>query len=266
MLDDRSLDALTLNEGLTDEMWELVRRSADLPAAVERAVEALELSVITHELFELSQKFNSFYHKYPILNEKDDAERQAARFAQRCSAGRCARHWSCWPFQCPSDVGMKRFLVLALLLASSARRMDAVRCADRRFRISFPISPPHIRYLGRRTDYSQNDGRNTFMVEVVDDPMYSLDRAAKILRDYPNPGASGIHGRVVASSPLTMPGAVGREVRIEGTINSARGKVTELTDAYVTNGRLYLVTVAAAPGYPLASQARQFLDSFQIVR
>jgi arginyl-tRNA synthetase len=32
--------------------------------------------VITHELFDLSQKFNSFYHKYPIMNEKDDAERQ----------------------------------------------------------------------------------------------------------------------------------------------------------------------------------------------
>ena len=75
-LDDASIDALTLNEGLTDEMWELVRRSADLPAAIERAVEALELSVITHELFELSQKFNSFYHKYPIINEKDAAERQ----------------------------------------------------------------------------------------------------------------------------------------------------------------------------------------------
>jgi arginyl-tRNA synthetase len=75
-IDDASLDALTINEGLTDEMWELVRRSADLPAAIQRAVEALELSVITHELFELSQKFNSFYHKYPILNEKDPAERQ----------------------------------------------------------------------------------------------------------------------------------------------------------------------------------------------
>ncbi len=75
-LDDASLDALTLREGLTDEMWELIRRSADVPAAVQRAVDSLELSVITHELFELSQKFNSFYHKYSILNEPDPAERQ----------------------------------------------------------------------------------------------------------------------------------------------------------------------------------------------
>jgi arginyl-tRNA synthetase len=76
MLDDASLDALTLTEGLTDEMWELVRLSAELPSAIRRATDALELSIITHDLFVLAQKFNSFYHKYPILNEKDAAERQ----------------------------------------------------------------------------------------------------------------------------------------------------------------------------------------------
>lgn len=75
-LDDASLDDLTLTEGLTDEMWELVRLSAELPAAIRRATDALELSIITHDLFVLAQKFNSFYHKYPILNEKDPAERQ----------------------------------------------------------------------------------------------------------------------------------------------------------------------------------------------
>jgi arginyl-tRNA synthetase len=76
LLDKASLDALTLNEGITDEMWELVRLSAELPAAIRRAVDALELSIITHYLLDLGQKFNSFYHKYPILNEKDPAERQ----------------------------------------------------------------------------------------------------------------------------------------------------------------------------------------------
>lgn len=75
-LDDASLDALTLTSGLSDEMWDLVRRSADLPLTIRRAIDALELSIITHDLFELAQRFNSFYHKYPILNEKDGAERQ----------------------------------------------------------------------------------------------------------------------------------------------------------------------------------------------
>ncbi|HSP34676.1 MAG TPA: arginine--tRNA ligase [Thermoanaerobaculia bacterium] len=76
MLDERSLDRLTLKEGISDEMWELVRRSAELPSAIRRAVDSLELSVITHDLLELAQKFNSFYHRFPILNEKDDDERQ----------------------------------------------------------------------------------------------------------------------------------------------------------------------------------------------
>jgi len=76
LLEDRELDKLTLNEGITDEMWELVRLSADLPSSIRRAVESLELSVITHDLLTLAQKFNSFYHRFPILNEKDDDERQ----------------------------------------------------------------------------------------------------------------------------------------------------------------------------------------------
>jgi len=76
LIDDRSLDRLTLTEGLTDEMWELVRLSADSPSVIRRAVDSLELSIVTHHLLEMAQKFNSFYHKYPILNEKDDAERQ----------------------------------------------------------------------------------------------------------------------------------------------------------------------------------------------
>jgi arginyl-tRNA synthetase len=75
-IDDRSIEDLTLHEGLTDEMWELVRLSAELPGAIRRAVDSLELSVVTQYLLELAQKFNSFYHKYPILNEKDPAERQ----------------------------------------------------------------------------------------------------------------------------------------------------------------------------------------------
>ncbi|MGZ8829291.1 MAG: arginine--tRNA ligase [Thermoanaerobaculia bacterium] len=76
MIGDKALDRLTLNEGITDEMWELVRHSANLPSSIRRAVDSLELSVVTHDLLELAQKFNSFYHRYPIMNEKNDNERQ----------------------------------------------------------------------------------------------------------------------------------------------------------------------------------------------
>ena len=75
-IDEPAVDDLTINQGLTDDMWELVRLSAELPAAIRRAVDSLEMSVVTQYLLDLAQKFNSYYHKYPIKNEKDDAERQ----------------------------------------------------------------------------------------------------------------------------------------------------------------------------------------------
>jgi len=75
-LAEHEVDDLTLHQGLNDDMWELVKLSAELPAAIRRAVESLELSIVTQYLLDMAQKFNSFYHKYPILNEKDHAERQ----------------------------------------------------------------------------------------------------------------------------------------------------------------------------------------------
>jgi arginyl-tRNA synthetase len=75
-IDERAVDNLTLHQGLTDEMWELVRLSAELPGAIRRAVESLELSVITQAMLDLAQKFSSFYRKYTIANEPDPIERQ----------------------------------------------------------------------------------------------------------------------------------------------------------------------------------------------
>ncbi|HUO85121.1 MAG TPA: arginine--tRNA ligase, partial [Thermoanaerobaculia bacterium] len=60
-------DRLTLTGEMDDEMWEIVRLSAETTSVVRRAVDALELSLITHHALELAQKFNTFYHKYPIL-------------------------------------------------------------------------------------------------------------------------------------------------------------------------------------------------------
>jgi arginyl-tRNA synthetase len=76
MLDEDSLDRLTIGKPLADDLWEIIRMSAEMPTAIQRAVDSLELSGITRAAFELAQKFNSFYHKYPILNEKDPDERQ----------------------------------------------------------------------------------------------------------------------------------------------------------------------------------------------
>jgi arginyl-tRNA synthetase len=75
-LEGVEIDQLTIGEQFPDDMWEIIRGSAETSSAVRRSVDALEFSTLTHHAFELAQKFNSFYHKYPILNEKDAAERQ----------------------------------------------------------------------------------------------------------------------------------------------------------------------------------------------
>ena len=75
-LGSESIDEIAAVEGIPDDMWEIVRSCAETTSMVRRAVEALELSTLTHHAFELAQKFNSFYHKYPILNEPDPSERQ----------------------------------------------------------------------------------------------------------------------------------------------------------------------------------------------
>lgn len=75
-LDEASLDEIAARGEIPDEIWEIVRGSAETSAVVRRAVETLELSTLTHHAFELGQRFNTFYHKYPILNEPDQEERQ----------------------------------------------------------------------------------------------------------------------------------------------------------------------------------------------
>jgi len=76
LLDGEALDRMPLGGEIVDDMWEIVRLSAQTGEIVQRSVDSLELSTLTHHALELAQKFNSFYHKFPILNEKDDDERQ----------------------------------------------------------------------------------------------------------------------------------------------------------------------------------------------
>jgi arginyl-tRNA synthetase len=54
-----------------EELWDLVYAVAQIPERVEAAVEGLELSVIARHALELAQRFNTFYHKHPILQEPD---------------------------------------------------------------------------------------------------------------------------------------------------------------------------------------------------
>jgi arginyl-tRNA synthetase len=67
-------------EGWDDDLWALALDAAAIPEVATRAVDSLELSTIARHAFGLAQAFNHFYHRQPILNEKDP-EVRARRLA-----------------------------------------------------------------------------------------------------------------------------------------------------------------------------------------
>jgi arginyl-tRNA synthetase len=65
------------------DLWELIleaAQSAELAELVEKAIDALELSLVARQALQLAQRFNTFYRVHPILRESD-AELRAARLA-----------------------------------------------------------------------------------------------------------------------------------------------------------------------------------------
>jgi arginyl-tRNA synthetase len=60
-----------------EEHWELLLQIARYPDSVTQAVGTLELSQIAKSAFALAQRFNSFYHKYPVIKEPDPRFRRA---------------------------------------------------------------------------------------------------------------------------------------------------------------------------------------------
>jgi len=69
--DGRTLLPHGLSEAETADFWELVVTAASLEQEVLRSVSALEFSHLAKFAFLLCQKFNGYYHKYPVLAEEN---------------------------------------------------------------------------------------------------------------------------------------------------------------------------------------------------
>jgi arginyl-tRNA synthetase len=67
-------------EAWGDDLWDLVLDTARIDDLVGKAGESLELSLLARHALELGQKFNAFYHRHPILHERDPTLR-AVRLA-----------------------------------------------------------------------------------------------------------------------------------------------------------------------------------------
>jgi len=55
--------------------WNLATLIERIPATVRQAVDGLELAVAAKHAYVLAQTFNSFYHRWPVAQESDDAVR-----------------------------------------------------------------------------------------------------------------------------------------------------------------------------------------------
>ena len=64
-------------EAWDDDLWDLVFEVARIDDQLEKAGESLELSLLARHALELAQKFNAFYHRHPILQERDETRRTA---------------------------------------------------------------------------------------------------------------------------------------------------------------------------------------------
>jgi arginyl-tRNA synthetase len=77
-------DALKILGDPADEeavdSWRIVMEILKTPDILTRALRSLELSFFAKHVFELARSFNNYYHKYPVLHEKD-ARRRLLRVA-----------------------------------------------------------------------------------------------------------------------------------------------------------------------------------------
>jgi arginyl-tRNA synthetase len=60
-----------------EDLWELILAVAQIGELVERATAALELSLVARHALDVAQRFNTFYHRHPILREGDPLLRGA---------------------------------------------------------------------------------------------------------------------------------------------------------------------------------------------
>jgi len=71
-------EALSTEEA--DELWSLAFAGTGLPLVAEQVVRSEEPALLARFAFQLAQKFNAFYHRYPILRESDTTKKALRLF------------------------------------------------------------------------------------------------------------------------------------------------------------------------------------------
>jgi arginyl-tRNA synthetase len=64
-----------LDPATATDHWNLLLQLLRVDAVLRQAVDSLELSALAKHAYVLAQAFNSFYHRYPVVQESDDGAR-----------------------------------------------------------------------------------------------------------------------------------------------------------------------------------------------
>ena len=75
LVEQANLDAVA--ESDRPEHWGLIQQLLRVPQVLQQAVETLELAMVAKHAYVLAQAFNSFYHRYKVSQEPDEATRAA---------------------------------------------------------------------------------------------------------------------------------------------------------------------------------------------
>jgi arginyl-tRNA synthetase len=89
--DVQRLEWETLPQKESDEVWNLAYTATRLGLAAEQVKRAEEPSHLARFTFQLAQKFNAFYHRYPILREEDPSKQAVRLFAVQVFRRQMAR-------------------------------------------------------------------------------------------------------------------------------------------------------------------------------
>jgi arginyl-tRNA synthetase len=70
-----ALQLLDAGDAEAADSWQMLIDILRSPDIIARCLRSLELSTFARHVFELARSFNNYYHKYPVLHEKDPQRR-----------------------------------------------------------------------------------------------------------------------------------------------------------------------------------------------
>lgn len=71
----KALERMGENDSESEDSWRIILEIIKTKDMISKSLRSLEISFYAKFVFQLAQRFNYYYHKYPILHEKDESRK-----------------------------------------------------------------------------------------------------------------------------------------------------------------------------------------------